>query len=104
MYLPDFDFRGCVVLDGVDWNKSVAVFSPKVEFDREAIPTGGGDTVGFLKSNEMIGCVLIKVEDRTECPKIQRGLYILMVGYVYLFRKHRVVAQDSGSPKWWGSV
>jgi len=77
--LPDFDFRGCVALNGVDRDKSVAVFSPKVEFDGEAVPTGGRNTVGFLKSDEMIGVVLIEIENRTECPKIQCGLYILMV-------------------------
>lgn len=96
MYLPDFDFRGCVALNGVDWDKSVAVFAPKVEFDSEAVPSGGRNTVSFLKSDEMIGCVLIKIEDGAECPKIPRGLYILMVGDGYFFRKHRLVAQDSG--------
>lgn len=94
--LPDFDFRGCVALDRVGKDKSVAVFSPKVEFDGEAIPTGYWNTVGFLKSEVMLSGVVFKVENGAEYPKIQGCLCIVMVGDMYLKREMGTVFKGRG--------
>lgn len=93
---PDFDFRGCVALDGVDRDKSTAVFSPKVEFDREAIPTGCGNTVGFVKYEVMLSVVVLKIENSTAVLKIQGGLCIVMVGDMYLFGEMSAVFKGGG--------
>ena len=61
MDFPDFDFRRRVARYRVDRDKCGAVFSPKVEFDGEAVPTGGGNTVGFVKSEVMLSGVVFKV-------------------------------------------
>ena len=56
------------------------MFSTKEEFDGEAVPTGGGNTVGFLKSD-----VRIKVENGTDFFKIKGRLHDVIRGYGYVF-------------------
>lgn len=93
---PYFDGGRRVAIYWIDWDKSIAVFSPKEDFYGETVPTGGRNTIGFLKSEVMLNFVVIKVENRAAVLKIQGGLCIVMVGDMYLLGEMGAVFKGGG--------